>query len=473
MAKINFIENKYIKNLVLQTQKGNVNSFHELYNLNYKNVSAVFVRLLGDGDLALKYTKNLFVLSYKNISALPKELPFSGWLFGLAVHYSLIKVRKMIQANKLGSSDKNIFSNKIAGLNKAILELDHEQRIAIVLNKVLGYSLEETADLVGKSPKDVSTLLKDAVKNLLESKTECQIGFQTIIDNVHDKSNPIFADEFKMHLQSCSNCKTFHESSKNLLIEISNLDLNFGKANDTWKTVKQELMQEERAKIEDAELGDTSLPADQTIKNATREIIIPSFNKQSLINRFIPVFSSTFFKLSIPLICFILIYFGYNYYSGFFESSDVWTAKVIKGEILLNGKLLSTDFTFYPGDVVKTQSNGELIIKTSSKRQFVLNELTEVSRSQINKNLTIEIKSGTVKIFSTDDALVFRITTPVADVYDLGSESIISIINENNILVTNHYGYVEVEKRDENSLLIEGSECKSTFNQLSIQYSIE
>jgi len=68
---------------------------------------------------------------------------------------------------------------------------------------------------------------------------------------------------------------------------------------------------------------------------------------------------------------------------------------------------------------------------------------------------------------------VFKIILSGADIYDLGSEATINVINESNFIVTCKLGYIEMENGDEYSLLNERSECSSTKEHVGIPYRMD
>ena len=473
MGKANFTENKYSKNLVIQAQKGNVNAFHELYNFNHKKIFTILLRLLGDEEIASRYTKELFVQSYYNFSSMPKQISYFGWLFGLAVHYSLVKIRKITKEGTVKTPGEIVIPKKLSRLDKKIISLIIEQRTAFVLRYVLDYSLDETADLLGSSKPVIFNSLVEASRNLLDLEIECEVDLKTIVEYNDKILQPEKKSEFENHLLLCSYCKRNFDSYKKLVDSASKLDAEVDIEKEFWDEINSKLHQKEKTVTEEHPTVDKYFREEHNIKNATREIIIPAASKRKFVKPLVSLFNYSLFRIGLFVLAVILLVFGYNNYSGIFENAEPWNSEVLTGEIFLNGKPVTSNFSFQPGDEISTGANSQVKIKTSPKRIIIGNNFTRISRSSIEKNLGLEIKKGKLSIFSEDDANVFKIILSGADIYDLGSESTINVINESNFIVTCNLGYIEMENGDEYSLLNERSECSSTNEHVGIPYRID
>lgn len=473
MSKPNFIENKYIKNLIVQSQNGNGNAFNELYKLNYKKIYTIFLRLLGSEDIAQKYTSQLFIQVFNHLSAKPKQLSFSAWLFGLAVHYSLVKTKKIISENLQEQPTDITFSRKLLKLDKDILLLERKQRLSLVLHQILGYSIDEVADMTGFSPGDVNTFLNSAFKNFSGFSHQCETDFSTITE-YHHKIVPQERQKlFEKHLSICNNCKKTIAAYKNILTEIDNISDDITPEDDIWERINKELFQKVPSKKEAIQPEENHVDEVRQIHKATKEIQFPSNYGVGFFETMSSIWVSPLFKLGIIITIVLLFFFGYQYFSGFFEKANTWSVEVLNGKAFINKKSAASSFLFATGDEITTDELGEVIIKTSPKRMIVMNGNTTVSRSIINKNLELTIIKGKVNIFSSDDSPVFVFITNGVDVYDLGSESVINVKNENTFFVTDHSGYLEIEKGNENCLLNSGSECVSSKNHVGMPYRVE
>lgn len=473
MSKPNFIENKYIKNLIIQSQNGNGNAYNELYKLNYKKIYAIFLRLLGSEDIAQKYTSQLFVQAYNHLSAKPKQLSFSAWLFGLAVHYSIVKTKKIL-SETLQEQPTDITSSKLLSkLDKDILMLERKQRLSLVLHQILGYSMDEMADITGFSPEDVNTFLYSAYKNLLDFSQQCETDFSTIKDYYHKNVSHEKQQLFEKHLSVCSNCKTTLAAYKTILTKIDNLSGDIAPNDDIWEWINKELFRNAPSKKEENQQEQNYVGEVHQIHKATKEIHFPSNYRMRLFDKMLSIFATPFFKLGIIAVTVLIIFIGYKYYFGIFEGANNWLVEVVNGKAFINNKSAASKFLFTAGDQISTGEVGEVKIKISPGRVIVLNAHTIVSRSVLNKNFKLEIIKGRVDIFSKDDAPVFVFTSNGVNVYDFGSESVINKINENTLFVTDHTGYLEVEKGNESCLLNAGSECLSSNNHVGIPYRVE
>jgi len=151
--------------LVARSQKGNVAAFNQLVILNQDVAYSVALRILGDPDAASDATQEAFISAFQSIGSL-RGGSFRVWLLRIVTNACLdmLRSRKRHPSESLddllnpedgagGATDTSsetpeehaLRVDLQAEVQRCLLKLPADQRIAVVLSDVHGLSYEEIA----------------------------------------------------------------------------------------------------------------------------------------------------------------------------------------------------------------------------------------------------------------------------------------------------------------------------------------
>jgi RNA polymerase sigma-70 factor (ECF subfamily) len=125
----------------------------------------------GRRDLADDAAQDAFVNAIRSWSRFDSSRPFAPWIAKIAVN----RARDLLRAErrrKLASPDETTESPAradVGGLLVAVATLPVEQREAVVLHHVLGFSLREVAEVVGVPEGTAASRLGRGVAQLRET----------------------------------------------------------------------------------------------------------------------------------------------------------------------------------------------------------------------------------------------------------------------------------------------------------------
>ncbi|HEX2627368.1 MAG TPA: RNA polymerase sigma factor [Chitinophagaceae bacterium] len=168
----------------------NENAFRWLVNSYRDRVFSTTVHILQSTEEAEDAAQETFIKVYESISSFKGESSLSTWIYRIAVHKALDKLRRRKLRQRLrkwlpgwmpaeetsaGTSASNEFHHpgvlldnkeKAAILFRAIRSLPEKQRAAFTLVKVQGMSYDEAAAVTGQSVKALESLITRAKINL-------------------------------------------------------------------------------------------------------------------------------------------------------------------------------------------------------------------------------------------------------------------------------------------------------------------
>jgi RNA polymerase sigma-70 factor (ECF subfamily) len=164
--------------LVRRAQGGDADAVAEIYQLHSPAIFRYFYFRLPDREAAEDLTGAVFL---QMIEALPRYedrgLPFAAWLFRIA-HDRLVDHHRRSAYRQSGSLSEQVEdaaadteglamrSHEEQGLRALISELTGEQRMVVQLRFIEGYNLQETAEVMGKSPGAIKALQHRALRQL-------------------------------------------------------------------------------------------------------------------------------------------------------------------------------------------------------------------------------------------------------------------------------------------------------------------
>ena len=173
--------------LVRQIQSGDAAAFDELMR-RYKHPVVNFVfRMLGNAHDADDVAQDVFVRLYQNLDTYRPNMTFSTWLFALARHAAIdrLRWRARHRAEPIESVPEIVASSGTAEdvnareigdeIAAAVAKLPEDQRTAIVLSEYHGMSYAEIAGVMRCSEKSVEShlyrarqTLRSALQHLLD-----------------------------------------------------------------------------------------------------------------------------------------------------------------------------------------------------------------------------------------------------------------------------------------------------------------
>jgi len=180
-------------------KNGDPQAFKQLVDTYQDKVINICYGFLKNRRDAEDTAQEVFIEVYRSIGTFRGDSKLSTWLYRISVTKSLDLLRKkkrrvklqqitgFLSGSKIDSSE-NFIDNTLPDselidnerreiLYKAIDKLSKDQKTAIVLNKLQGYSYKEVADIMGKSVSSVESLiyrstnkLRKILNNLYEKK---------------------------------------------------------------------------------------------------------------------------------------------------------------------------------------------------------------------------------------------------------------------------------------------------------------
>ena len=122
----------------------------------------------GRDDLADDAAQDAFVKAIRSLSSFDRSRPFAPWIAKIAVN----RARDLLRAERrrgFASLDEEMEApprTDVSGLLVAVAGLPREQREAVVLHHVLGFSLKEAAEIVEAPEGTVTSRLGRGVARI-------------------------------------------------------------------------------------------------------------------------------------------------------------------------------------------------------------------------------------------------------------------------------------------------------------------
>jgi RNA polymerase sigma-70 factor (ECF subfamily) len=164
--------------LVRQIQSGVAAAFDELMRRYKRPVVNFIFRMLGNAEDADDVAQDVFVRVYQNLDTYRPETKFSTWLFALARHAAIdrIRWRSRHRTESIESAPEIVASSGTADevnareigalISAAVAKLPEDQRAALVLSEYQGMSYAEIAGVMRCSEKSVESRLYRAKQTL-------------------------------------------------------------------------------------------------------------------------------------------------------------------------------------------------------------------------------------------------------------------------------------------------------------------
>ena len=119
----------------------------------------------GRPDLADDAAQDAFINAIRSLSEYDRSRPFAPWIAKIALNRArdLLRAERRRQVTEIGDEVEAPGRADASGLLLAVGALPREQREAVVLHHVLGFTLKEVAEIVGAPEGTVASRLGRAV----------------------------------------------------------------------------------------------------------------------------------------------------------------------------------------------------------------------------------------------------------------------------------------------------------------------
>ena len=190
------------RQLVLDAQLGDMTAHGEIYKLYSHAVFTLARGICRNKQCAEDVLNNTFIKLINKVSSFEDRAPFGMWLRQIAVNEALMYLRKQKKHSSVLSTDEFTFYNDsqaIVGasyasayaassvdcarqhsdqheLNRLLRKLPEHVRLVLWLKEAEGYTHDEIAKLVGKTPSYSKTMVARAYKFLRNNFCQSELA---------------------------------------------------------------------------------------------------------------------------------------------------------------------------------------------------------------------------------------------------------------------------------------------------------
>ncbi len=149
--------------------------------LQYQTQLARYLRrMVGDAELALDLTQDVFLSAYRMLQADPARELTAGWLYRAATnraisHLRRTKILRMVQLDRDVEMQHWRIDERSAAsvdLQSALAQLPAEQAAALLLTSYAGYASAEAAEILGTTAEAVRQRVCRAMRVLRKAMTD-------------------------------------------------------------------------------------------------------------------------------------------------------------------------------------------------------------------------------------------------------------------------------------------------------------
>ena len=178
LPELNFVS--YPDQMLRRHVAGDADAFGELFRRHRDRLWAVALRTLCDPDEAADALQDAMVSAFRRAADFRGESAVTTWLHRIVVNASLDRLRRRAARPALSTGDEQAFEALVAqdgdpartsdtrlDVNAALRLLPPQQRAALVLVDMLGFSVADTAAILDTSPGTVKSRCARARARLL------------------------------------------------------------------------------------------------------------------------------------------------------------------------------------------------------------------------------------------------------------------------------------------------------------------
>ena len=156
--------------------------FTEIVDLYQVKVRAICMSFLKNTEEAEDVSQEVFIEVYRSLKNFKGECALSTWIYRIATSKSIDQIRKKNRKKRFVLFNRNIepdeteYQNgteydaerkeRINALYKTMEKLPENQRIALTLNKIEGFSYKEISQIMKTTPKAVESLISRGKENM-------------------------------------------------------------------------------------------------------------------------------------------------------------------------------------------------------------------------------------------------------------------------------------------------------------------
>lgn len=163
------------KQLIRRLKKGHAKAQFQVYQMHYKMLYNVALRIVQDTAEAEDIMQEAFIAAFDKIQTFEGEGNLGGWLKRICVNRALDALRKrhlqFEEMNEgyvadLAQEEYDDQDDKLALVTRHLAQMADNHRVLITLHLIEGYTHEEIADQLGMSHSAVRTGYSRAKKKL-------------------------------------------------------------------------------------------------------------------------------------------------------------------------------------------------------------------------------------------------------------------------------------------------------------------
>jgi RNA polymerase sigma-70 factor (ECF subfamily) len=158
---------------VAECLRGDTAAFGQIVNRHQRVLFSVALRMVGNHEDARDATQNAFIRAYQRLHTYDQGRKFFSWIYRIVVNECLNLRRGRRQHEALTDTfeaapvrDAAEVAEMNGQIDRALLELTHDQREVVVLKYFLGLTYEEIAETLGIPDKTVKSRLFTARQRL-------------------------------------------------------------------------------------------------------------------------------------------------------------------------------------------------------------------------------------------------------------------------------------------------------------------
>jgi RNA polymerase sigma factor (sigma-70 family) len=186
----------YPETLIEQAQKGDKQAFNRLANTWYPRIYNFAFKYFANDDIAMEVTQKTFITVFQKIHTLENTEKFKSWIYRIATNIchneqKTLKRRSWFGLFRWSEEDKEEIPLPLADeqhqanpekyiaeqqnieiLQKALNEINEDQRIVVIMKEYEGLKFNEIAEILGISENTAKARLYyglNALRKLLES----------------------------------------------------------------------------------------------------------------------------------------------------------------------------------------------------------------------------------------------------------------------------------------------------------------
>ncbi|MBN1633976.1 MAG: RNA polymerase sigma factor [Ignavibacteria bacterium] len=156
--------------------------FTEIVDLYQVKVRGICIGFLKNREEAEDVSQEVFIEVYRSLKNFKGECALSTWIYHIATSKSIDNIRKKNRKKRFALFNRNIEpdeteyhngteydaerNERINALYKTMAMLSENQRIALTLNKIEGFSYKEISQIMKTTPKAVESLISRGKGNM-------------------------------------------------------------------------------------------------------------------------------------------------------------------------------------------------------------------------------------------------------------------------------------------------------------------